>query len=578
MRRRRPWTRAPPAPPCLSSRRCSRAALRRAQPRPARTLPRCGTWGTGRRGGAAARVRPPRRSDPSLQRAAAATSATSGSRGLPSGIGEVDRVLGGGWVPGAAVLLAGEPGIGKSTLLLQLADAAARAGRRAVVVCGEESPGQVKLRAQRLGVDGGRRVAAQHRRPRDRRLPRRRGAVAGDRRLDPDAHGRGRRGAPGRFTQVRDATALLTQAAKSSGTVLVLIGHVTKQGEIAGPKVVEHVVDVTLALESAAGLRVLRGIKNRFGPAGEVGVFEMTDGGLRPVGNPSDAFLAERPVGVPGSVVVAALEGQRPLLVEVQALASRSPFADAAAGGAGARPAPRRPRAGRARAAARAPFGRPRRVRQRGRRPAAHRPGRRPGRRRRGRVGGDQPAGPARTPRSSARSGWPASCGRWPRARVAPPRPPARATPTWSARAAAARPPPGTPWPTWPRPSPRCGDGREPRRSPGSTATLRGRRRATPRWSRFAESSPPALALALGGLAGGMTVGGGAARARLAGRPEQSESTSPSSACCVGLLTGVRIGVRWGLARSARAYRRVTELAPRERPRRRRPAPRWACS
>lgn len=291
-------------------------------PGPLGRCPRCGTWGSV---GEEAPAATPRRTAPSLRSVRLRDVSDLGVARAPSGLGEVDRVLGGGWVAGSAVLLAGEPGIGKSTLLLQLADAAARAGRRAVVVCGEESPAQVKLRAQRLGVTA------------DVELLR-----------STDAHAIGAflvdeapalvivdsiqtltvddASAPGSLTQVRDATALLTQAAKSSGSVLVLIGHVTKQGSIAGPKVVEHVVDVTLALESAAGFRVLRGIKNRFGAAGEVGVFEMTDAGMRPVLNPSDAFLAERPLGVPGSVVVAALEGQRPLLVEVQALASASPF------------------------------------------------------------------------------------------------------------------------------------------------------------------------------------------------------------------------------------------------------------
>jgi len=134
-------------------------------------------------------------------------------------------------------------------------------------------------------------------------------------------------GTPGTLSQVRDGTALLVAAAKDSGSTLVLIGHVTKQGAIAGPKLIEHVVDATFALESAAGLRVLRAIKNRFGPAGEVGVFDMTQSGMHAVPNPSEAFLAERPHGVPGSVVLAALEGQRPLLLEVQALASKSPYA-----------------------------------------------------------------------------------------------------------------------------------------------------------------------------------------------------------------------------------------------------------
>ena len=285
--------------------------------------PRCGAWGT---------VEPIVPGPGERRAAAPAASAVRlgdvsdlGVARLPSGLDEVDRVLGGGWVAGAAVLIAGEPGIGKSTLLLQLADASARAGRRAVVVCGEESPGQVKLRAGRLGVSG----AVELLRSTDAQaiaefLANEAPALVIVDSIQTLTIEDG--AAPGSLTQVRDATALLTQAAKVSGSTLVLIGHVTKQGAIAGPKVVEHIVDATLALESAAGFRVLRGIKNRFGAAGEVGVFEMTDGGLRPVANPSDAFLAERPTGVPGSVVVAALEGQRPLLVEVQALASASPY------------------------------------------------------------------------------------------------------------------------------------------------------------------------------------------------------------------------------------------------------------
>ena len=229
-------------------------------------------------------------------------------------------------MPGAALLLAGEPGIGKSTLLLQLAQHAAVAGRRVLYVAGEESLGQVKLRAQRLGVGSGliltRDVDAHA-------LAAHLAAEAPDLAfvdsiqtlvVDDGA-------APGSLTQVRDGTALLARAAKDAGTTLVLIGHVTKQGSIAGPKVVEHMVDATFALESAAGFRVLRALKNRFGPAGEVGVFEMVQAGMQAVANPSAAFLAERPQGVPGSVVAAALEGQRPLLLEVQALASKSPYA-----------------------------------------------------------------------------------------------------------------------------------------------------------------------------------------------------------------------------------------------------------
>jgi DNA repair protein RadA/Sms len=244
---------------------------------------------------------------------------------VPCGIPEVDRVLGGGWVRGSALLLAGEPGVGKSTLLLQLADQSARAGRATLYVAGEESPAQVKLRAGRLGVAGALaltretdvEVLAGHVAAAAPALA----IVDSIQTLDRDDGP-----AAGSPSQVRDATALLTRAAKDAGTTLVLIGHVTKQGGIAGPKVIEHVVDATFSLESAAGLRVLRSLKNRFGPTGEVGVFEMAAGGLTAVANPSAAFLAERLLGVPGSVVAAVLEGQRALLVEVQALASKSPY------------------------------------------------------------------------------------------------------------------------------------------------------------------------------------------------------------------------------------------------------------
>ncbi len=243
---------------------------------------------------------------------------------FPSGIQEIDEVLGGGWVIGSVLLIAGEPGIGKSTLLLQLAQKLQ--DKTVLYVSGEESLAQVKMRAQRLGVDSSMQLT----RETDAR------ALADYLRLHvPDliivdsiqtliaSEG----GVSGSITQVRDGTALLTQATKEVGSTLVLIGHVTKQGSIAGPKVIEHMVDATFALESAAGFRILRAMKNRFGPAGEMAVFEMSGDGMQAVANPSEAFLAERPKGVAGSVVVAALEGQRPLLLEVQALAAKSPYA-----------------------------------------------------------------------------------------------------------------------------------------------------------------------------------------------------------------------------------------------------------
>jgi DNA repair protein RadA/Sms len=293
-------------------------------PAPLGRCPSCGGWETmvadaapAAAVGAAA---------PPVRTATLATVGELATERLPSGDGEVDRVLGGGWVPGAALLLAGDPGVGKSTLLLQLARHALASGRRVLYVAGEESLAQIALRAERLAVpreleatrDVDARALAEHLRRARPEL------VVVDSiqtlRADEDA-------VPGSLTQVRDATALLARAAKEAGAVLVLIGHVTKQGTIAGPKVVEHMVDGTFQLESAAGFRVLRASKNRFGPAGEVGVFEMREEGLRAVPNPSAAFLAERPRGVPGSAVVAALEGQRPLLLEVQALASKSPYA-----------------------------------------------------------------------------------------------------------------------------------------------------------------------------------------------------------------------------------------------------------
>ena len=293
-------------------------------PGPLGRCPRCGAWGSVERDlaptTASARATPAPLRELTLEDVDALT-----LERVSSGMPEVDRVLGGGWVRGSSLLLAGEPGVGKSTLLLQLADESARAGRTTLYVAGEESPGQVKLRAGRLGVasplavtrETDAAMVAAHLIAAAPAL-----AIVDSIQTLSSEDGP----AAGSPSQVRDATALLTRAAKEALTTLVLIGHVTKQGSIAGPKLIEHVVDATFALESAAGLRVLRSLKNRFGPTGEVGVFEMAATGLVAVANPSAAFLAERPLGVPGSVVAAVLEGQRPLLVEVQALASKSPY------------------------------------------------------------------------------------------------------------------------------------------------------------------------------------------------------------------------------------------------------------
>ncbi|UCH27852.1 MAG: DNA repair protein RadA [Trueperaceae bacterium] len=291
--------------------------------------PRCGSWGT-----MTAKIAPDRSSGSgpgvggALRKAQVTALHQVEENELTrrsSGEKEVDRVLGGGWVAGSVLLLAGEPGIGKSTLLLQLAHHAATTQHRTLYVAGEESMAQVKLRAQRLGLspnmeltrDTDSRVLAEHLRIETPNLV----IVDSIQTLVVE-----KGAAPGSVVQLRDSTALLTQAAKEVGCTLVLIGHVTKQGSIAGPKVIEHMVDATLSLETASGFRILRAIKNRHGPVGEVGVFEMTQRGMVALENPSEVFLAERPAGVPGSVVVAALEGQRPLLLEVQALASKSPY------------------------------------------------------------------------------------------------------------------------------------------------------------------------------------------------------------------------------------------------------------
>jgi DNA repair protein RadA/Sms len=289
--------------------------------------PRCGSWGTmeAKTEEKTSVAKTTRRALESTVVQSLSEVTSAGITRVTSGLDEVDRVLGGGWVAGGVLLLAGEPGIGKSTLLLQLAHHATHASRSVLYVAGEESLSQVKMRAERLGVA----PSLQLTRETDAR------ALSDYLRFHaPDliivdsvqTLLASDDGVPGSITQVRDATALLTSVAKEIDATLVLIGHVTKEGTIAGPKVIEHMVDTTLALETAAGFRVLRAIKNRFGPAGEMGVFEMAGEGMKPIANPSEAFLAERPKGVPGSVVVAALEGQRPILLEVQALAAKSPY------------------------------------------------------------------------------------------------------------------------------------------------------------------------------------------------------------------------------------------------------------
>ncbi|HTS91868.1 MAG TPA: DNA repair protein RadA [Stellaceae bacterium] len=244
------------------------------------------------------------------------------------GIAEFDRVCGGGLVPGSALLVGGDPGIGKSTLLLQ-AVAALAGGARCVYISGEESLDQVRLRAERLGVAAAPVQLAAATSVRDI-------AASLDRQDAPDVvvvdsiqtlHLDSLDSAPGTVSQVRAAAHELIRLAKERGFSLLLVGHVTKEGMIAGPRVLEHMVDTVLYFEGDRGhqFRILRAVKNRFGPTDEIGVFEMTDRGLAEVPNPSALFLAERRGEVAGSAVFAGMEGTRPVLVEIQALVAPSP-------------------------------------------------------------------------------------------------------------------------------------------------------------------------------------------------------------------------------------------------------------
>src|SRR4051812_14427532 len=243
---------------------------------------------------------------------------------LPSGIGELDRVTGGGFVRGSVLLLGGDPGIGKSTLLIQATAALARKGERVVYISGEESVAQVRLRAERLGLAQASVELAAETSVEDiiatlstGKTPR---LVVIDsiQTMWTDTVD----SAPGTVTQVRSAAQVLIRFAKRSGACIILVGHVTKDGQIAGPRVVEHMVDAVMSFEGegAQHFRVLRAVKNRFGPTDEIGVFEMTGGGLREVTNPSALFLSDRDRGAPGTAVFAGIEGTRPLLVEMQAL------------------------------------------------------------------------------------------------------------------------------------------------------------------------------------------------------------------------------------------------------------------
>ncbi|MGO9398655.1 MAG: DNA repair protein RadA [Xanthobacteraceae bacterium] len=282
----------------------------------------CGAWNTLAAEGAAATTRASRKGR--LFVIEPLKGQTLEAHRLASGVAEFDRVTGGGLVRGSVLLLGGDPGIGKSTLLIEVAAAYARGGQRAVYISGEEAVAQVRLRAERLGLaEAAVELAAE---------------TAVEDIVATLSHGKPPQllvidsiqtmwtqtveSAPGTVTQVRGSAGELIRFAKRTGTSVILVGHVTKDGQIAGPRVVEHMVDAVLSFEGEGSqqFRILRAIKNRFGPTDEIGVFEMTGSGLQEVANPSELFLSERELGSPGTAVFAGIEGTRPLLVEIQAL------------------------------------------------------------------------------------------------------------------------------------------------------------------------------------------------------------------------------------------------------------------
>jgi len=292
--------------------------------------PSCGEWNTfveelqaAPQSGAVRRASPPVAPIPVTQ------IPDSKEARIPTGRGELDRVLGGGLVPGSLVLVGGEPGVGKSTLLAEVCGVLANDGRTVLYVSAEESAAQIKLRAQRLGVTSPQLLVLA-----ETDLE---AILAAAEQTQPQAlvidsiqtvHTPSLPSAPGSVAQVRESTAELLRFAKGTGTAVLLVGHVTKEGQIAGPRVLEHIVDTVLYFEGDRqhAYRILRATKNRFGSTNEIGVFEMRPEGLREVPNPSAAFLSERAREAPGSAVVCVLEGSRPLLVEVQALVTATVF------------------------------------------------------------------------------------------------------------------------------------------------------------------------------------------------------------------------------------------------------------
>jgi DNA repair protein RadA/Sms len=242
----------------------------------------------------------------------------------PSGLAELDRVTGGGFVRGSVILIGGDPGIGKSTLLIQACAALAGAGQRVVYISGEEAVAQVRLRAERLGIGAVPVELAAETNVEDIVATLSQGRPPALAVIDSiqTMWTETVESAPGTVTQVRGSAQALIRFAKTTGAAVILVGHVTKDGQIAGPRVVEHMVDAVVSFEGDTGhhFRILRAVKNRFGPTDEIGVFEMTDRGLAEVPNPSELFLASRDHGTAGTAVFAGMEGTRPLLVEIQAL------------------------------------------------------------------------------------------------------------------------------------------------------------------------------------------------------------------------------------------------------------------
>ena len=244
-----------------------------------------------------------------------------------SGLPELDRVLGGGIVEGALMLVGGDPGIGKSTLLLQVCDHLCKAGKRVLYVSGEESARQIKLRAQRLGVQNSEMmVLAENAMD---QVEEKMKVYAPDFCVIDSIQTMYRPemgSAPGSVSQVRESAALLMRYAKTEGCAIFLVGHVTKEGSLAGPRILEHMVDVVLYFEGdhQHEYRLLRAVKNRFGSVNELGIFEMTGSGMRPVKNPSETLLSQRAKGASGSCVFCGLEGSRPMLVDIQALVTQS--------------------------------------------------------------------------------------------------------------------------------------------------------------------------------------------------------------------------------------------------------------